>query len=103
MRRSHDAKYKALAPSGMPNADAYQMLAYCTALTLDRGFLVYAADAGQQTSTHRVQNSTVAVEVRVLDLERSHDEVLRQVDLLAEEIAGSGTPSPSDLRSLVVA
>ena len=35
-----DAKYKALELRGMPNADAYQMLAYCTALTLDRGFLV---------------------------------------------------------------
>ncbi len=43
-----DAKYKALTPSGMPNADAYQMLAYCTALTLERGFLIYAADAGEQ-------------------------------------------------------
>jgi len=87
----------------MPNADAYQMLAYCTALTLNRGFLVYAADAGQQTSTHHVRNSTVAVEVRILDLEAPPDAVLRQVDLLAEEIAGSDAPSTSDLRSLAVA
>jgi 5-methylcytosine-specific restriction enzyme subunit McrC len=35
-----DAKYKALELKGMPNADAYQMLAYCTALDLPRGFLV---------------------------------------------------------------
>jgi 5-methylcytosine-specific restriction enzyme subunit McrC len=84
-----DAKYKALALSGMPNADAYQMLAYCTALTLDRGFLVYAKDAGERGRTHRVQNANVAVEVRTLDLEAEPDVVLRQVELLAEEIAGA--------------
>src|SRR5262249_8633664 len=31
-----DAKYKALELKSMPNADAYQMLAYCTALGLPR-------------------------------------------------------------------
>ena len=98
-----DAKYKALAPSGMPNADAYQMLAYCTALTLDCGYLVYAKDAGERARTHRVQNSTVAVEVRTLDVEAAPDAVLSQVDVLAEEIACSGIASSSDLRARVAA
>ena len=98
-----DAKYKALAPSGMPNADAYQMLAYCTALTLDCGYLVYAKDAGEQARTHRVQNSTVAVEVRTLDVEAAPDAVLSQVGVLAEEIACAGIASSSDLRAPVPA
>ena len=38
-----DAKYKLEEPSsGYPNADIYQMLAYCTALQLELGWLVYA-------------------------------------------------------------
>ena len=32
-----DAKYKAERPSGFLDADLYQMLAYCTALRLERG------------------------------------------------------------------
>lgn len=37
-----DAKYKAERPQGFPDADLYQMLAYCTALGLPEGRLVYA-------------------------------------------------------------
>lgn len=37
-----DAKYKQEKPSGYPYADLYQVLAYCTALCLPRGHLVYA-------------------------------------------------------------
>ena len=37
-----DAKYKAEKPAGYPNADLYQLLAYCTVLGLCNGHLVYA-------------------------------------------------------------
>ena len=37
-----DAKYKAEKPAGYPNADLYQLLAYCTVLGLRNGHLVYA-------------------------------------------------------------
>src|SRR5262249_15283015 len=37
-----DAKYKAEKPDGFPDADLYQMLAYCTALGLPDGHLIYA-------------------------------------------------------------
>ena len=37
-----DAKYKAEKPAGYPNADLYQLLAYCTILGLPVGHLVYA-------------------------------------------------------------
>ena len=37
-----DAKYKSEKPAGYPNADLYQLLAYCTVLGLRNGHLVYA-------------------------------------------------------------
>ena len=47
-----DAKYKAEKPSGYPNADLYQLLAYCTVLGLRTGHLVYAS--GNETPAHHV-------------------------------------------------
>jgi 5-methylcytosine-specific restriction enzyme subunit McrC len=84
-----DAKYKALELRGMPNADAYQMLAYCTALDLPRGFLVYAKDSGETARTHAVRNSRLVIEVRTLDVEAEPESLLNQVSRLASEVAGS--------------
>jgi 5-methylcytosine-specific restriction enzyme subunit McrC len=39
-----DAKYKELKPDEWPNADLYQMLAYCESLGLPSGLLIYASD-----------------------------------------------------------
>jgi 5-methylcytosine-specific restriction enzyme subunit McrC len=84
-----DAKYKALELRGMPNADAYQMLAYCTALRLRRGFLVYAKDSGEEARIHDVRNSKCTIEVRTLDVELEPEQLLAQVQTLAKEIAAS--------------
>ena len=52
-----DAKYKAASPTGTyPNADHYQMLAYCTALKVPTAWLVYAN--GPQ-GRRRIVNSDV--------------------------------------------
>src|SRR5262249_54706180 len=59
-----DAKYKSLEFRGMPNPDGYQMLAYCTALRLIRGFLLYAKDSGEENRSLRVTNSDHVIEVR---------------------------------------
>jgi 5-methylcytosine-specific restriction enzyme subunit McrC len=83
-----DAKYKALELKSMPNADAYQMLAYCTSLGLPRGFLVYAKDSGEETRSHAVRNSDCVIEVRTLDVEAEPESLLGQVNALADEIAG---------------
>ena len=48
-----DAKYKAEKVAGYPNADLYQMLAYCTALGLPAGHLVYL-EARHETPTGAV-------------------------------------------------
>jgi 5-methylcytosine-specific restriction enzyme subunit McrC len=82
-----DAKYKALAVSGIPNADAYQMLAYCIALGLDCGYLVYAKDAGQESLEHVVRDLGTMIRVRSINVEREPLEVLSQVEALADAIA----------------
>jgi 5-methylcytosine-specific restriction enzyme subunit McrC len=63
------------------------MLAYCTALDLDRGYLVYAAGGATRERTLAVRNSAHRICVRTVDVEREPDEVLGQVSDLAEEIA----------------
>ena len=83
-----DAKYKSLVDRGtMPNADAYQMLAYCVALGLPRGYLVYAKDSGEVDRRHRVVRHGYELIVRAVDVELEPDALLDQVDEIAREIA----------------
>jgi 5-methylcytosine-specific restriction enzyme subunit McrC len=82
-----DAKYKPLTDQRFPNADAYQMLAYCTALDLDRGYLVYAKDAGEADRNHTIKNAGKVIHVRAIDVERPPADVLTQVEELASAIA----------------
>ncbi|HEY4428983.1 MAG TPA: hypothetical protein VGN08_12330 [Solirubrobacteraceae bacterium] len=89
-----DAKYKALAVSGIPNADAYQMLAYCIAFGLDRGYLVYAKDTGHESLEHAVRDLGTVIRVRSIDVEREPAEVLSEVEALAGAIAAE-TSAPS--------
>jgi 5-methylcytosine-specific restriction enzyme subunit McrC len=86
-----DAKYKLEDNSaGYPNADAYQMLAYCTALKLDRGWLVYAE--GSTSGPSQIRNSPVRIIRYPLDLTRSPSNLLSQIRLLADQ-AVSRRPS----------
>ena len=78
----------------MPNADAYQMLAYCTALRRRRGFLVYAKDSGERERRHVIRNSPYTLDVRVLDVESEPDALLAQVDELALAVATSARVRP---------
>jgi 5-methylcytosine-specific restriction enzyme subunit McrC len=91
-----DAKYKQLVDARFPNADAYQMLAYCAGLGQERGFLVYARDVEQRSRTYRVRDGRATIEVRAIDLEATPDDVLQQVENLAQEVARS---SPGNTRS----
>ncbi len=84
-----DAKYKSLVDKEtMPNADAYQMLAYCIGLGLDRGFLVYAKDAGEQLRDHIVKRHGYEIRVRHVDVEKEPRDLLDDVATLSDEIAG---------------
>ncbi len=80
-----DAKYKAEKPAGFPNADVYQMLAYCTRLGLPTGWLVYAK-GNEAGATHEVVGAGIEVRARVLDLALPPREVLASVGGLAAQI-----------------
>lgn len=80
-----DAKYKAEKPSGFPQADLYQMLAYCTVLGLPEGHLVYAK-GNEPARTHVVQGAEVRIVAHTLDLEADRDELLAEVLSLARSM-----------------
>jgi 5-methylcytosine-specific restriction enzyme subunit McrC len=80
-----DAKYKAEKPRGYPNADLYQLLAYCTILGLRTGHLVYAR-GNEEPTRHVVRGAGVEVVCHALDLGRSSDTLLADVRELAAAI-----------------
>lgn len=80
-----DAKYKAERPEGFPNADLYQMMAYCAVLGLPEGHLVYAK-GNEPTTSHTVQGSGTEIHCHALDLTLSPTKLLSQVDELAYQI-----------------
>lgn len=86
-----DAKYKAIDDGKLRHDDAYQMLAYCTAYDLDRGYLVYAKDSGATPTAHRVRHLDTKIEVFPLDVEKEPEDLIRQVDELADKVASYGT------------
>lgn len=75
-----DAKYKQTAQG--ENPDLYQMLAYCKALGLDSGLLVYAA-TDDDVVEHAILHDGTRIVVRSLDLRGSDEEIMRRVDQLA--------------------
>lgn len=81
-----DAKYKAEKPSGFPFADLYQLLAYCTALKLPVGHLVYA-EGSPGAVTVVVPHADVAIVQHTLDLSSPVPQLLAQVASIAGLIA----------------
>jgi 5-methylcytosine-specific restriction enzyme subunit McrC len=84
-----DAKYKAERPTGFPQADLYQMLAYCTALRLDRGHLIYAR-GNEQPASYRVMHAGVDIVCHALDLDVAPEILLSEITQLAVRVARSG-------------
>lgn len=86
-----DAKYKAEKPAGFPNADLYQMLAYCTVLGLSDGHLIYAK-GNEEGRVHTVQGSGITIHCQPLDLGLEPGALLRQVDQFSRAVvrAASG-------------
>ncbi|MGH3900202.1 MAG: 5-methylcytosine restriction system specificity protein McrC [Pseudonocardiaceae bacterium] len=83
-----DAKYKPEKPSGYPYADLYQVLAYCTALHLPRGHLVYAR-GNSQPARHIVRYSDIEIVCHALDLTLPRAKLLAQVRDIADEVVVS--------------
>jgi 5-methylcytosine-specific restriction enzyme subunit McrC len=82
-----DAKYKAEKPAGYPNADLYQLLAYCTVLGLATGHLVYAEGSGQPVR-HAVRRSGVEIVCHAVDLDDQPDALLARLRELGQRVAG---------------
>lgn len=82
-----DAKYKAEQPSGFPDADIYQMLAYCTALNLRSGHLIYAKGNAEQGS-HRVRYAGITIHQHALNLDQSPAELRQSIENLARLLVG---------------
>lgn len=85
-----DAKYKAGQPAGFPNADLYQLLAYCTALGLRVGHLVYAA-GNEQPARYVVRHARTEIICHALNLGKPPGALLVGVNHLADAIAGGLT------------
>lgn len=71
-----DAKYKRLAPADWPHADLYQLLAYCVALRLSRGLLIYAEAGHLRRET--VAEIGITLDVLGVDLAAAPRVVLSQ-------------------------
>ncbi|MFE7815451.1 McrC family protein [Streptomyces sp. NPDC057433] len=77
-----DAKYKAEKRGGYPDADLYQMLAYCTALGLRAGHLVYAKGNASHAA-HRVRHTGIMIHQHALDLNQEPAGLLADVEEVA--------------------
>lgn len=74
-----DAKYKSEKPAGYPNADIYQMLAYCIRHGVEEGHLVYAA--GDETPQQIViRQSDVTIVCHAIALDVPPAQIVDQID-----------------------
>lgn len=82
-----DAKYKLEHPTaGFVNGDTYQMLAYCTALNVRAGWLVYAKGRSAP-EPKRVRNAGIDIIHHPLDLEANPHVILRDLEALVRKAA----------------
>ncbi len=80
-----DAKYKTEKRNGCPETDLYQMLAYCTALGLGAGHLVYAKGEAPHAA-HRVRHAGPVIHQHALDLEQEPAALLADVEEVAQRM-----------------
>ncbi|WP_406114555.1 McrC family protein [Kitasatospora purpeofusca] len=85
-----DAKYKAEKAGGFPDGDLYQMLAYCTALGLPDGHLVYAKGNAPHAA-HRVRHASIVIHQHALDLDRAPADLLGEIRSLAWQMTPGAT------------
>ncbi|WP_370192139.1 McrC family protein [Streptacidiphilus sp. MAP5-52] len=80
-----DAKYKAERPEGFPDADLYQLLAYCTTLGLHSGNLIYAKGNAPHAA-HDIRNAGIRIHQHALDLDQSPERLLEEISHIASEL-----------------
>lgn len=79
-----DAKYKRLELDGWPHADLYQLLAYCIALGLQQGLLIYA-DA-EEPRSETVREIGITMNIVGVDLAAPPREVLAATRHAAQQL-----------------
>jgi 5-methylcytosine-specific restriction enzyme subunit McrC len=79
-----DVKYKDIDSKKQPNADIYQMLAYCTATQLQSGFLIYAGSRTNESVT--IRNCGRKIRITSIDLKSPPSGILSQVNKIAEHM-----------------
>lgn len=88
-----DAKYTWLKPSAPPTDHLYQLLAYCTALGLPHGHLIYAAASrGTAPTPHVIRRAGITVTAHALNLDRPPDALLADITALSERMTNPGAP-----------
>lgn len=80
-----DAKYKAEKRNGYPEPDLYQMLAYCTALGLPEGHLVYAKGNAAHAA-HQVRHAGIVIHQHALDLDQEPAGLLSDIAAVARRM-----------------
>jgi 5-methylcytosine-specific restriction enzyme subunit McrC len=85
-----DAKYKTLTAGRPSNEDLYQLTAYCTALGVEHGHLVYAAGTPAATR-HEIRQTAITVTAHALDLTAPASELIACIDRIALAIAEPAT------------
>jgi 5-methylcytosine-specific restriction enzyme subunit McrC len=100
-----DAKYVVLEAAEWPHANLYQLLAYCVALRLPRGLLIYASLRAPEL--HRVTGAGIELEIVGIDmsvppeklLERARQAALRLV-AHANTVRLASASAPAQLNSV---
>lgn len=81
-----DTKYKRLAPGDHRNADLYQMVAYCTALGLPRGALIYPRHLAPVAATVAIRNAPMLIHEVTVDLDLPPPAFAAACDTLATDL-----------------
>jgi len=95
-----DAKYKARELRGWPYADLYQLLAYCVAMRLPKGLLIFASP--QVLKRHRVYGLGVQLEVLGVDLEQAPEALLGDSRSAVRQFAANALEHAKALRAMTV-
>jgi 5-methylcytosine-specific restriction enzyme subunit McrC len=91
-----DAKYKLTASGVGRESDYYQLLAYCTALALPEGLLVYCHHEGEAPASVVTVRGDAGIRLRVaaVRLDGSPAEIDSRLEALACEVLAWATPLP---------
>jgi 5-methylcytosine-specific restriction enzyme subunit McrC len=84
-----DAKYVEVEPDDWPNAHLYQLLAYCVALGLPRGLLIYAGP--RPLDVQQLKGADIELEVMGIDMSGQPQQILTRARAAARRLIEHAT------------